>query len=118
MTTRKSKGTPGRGVRVPSARRRAAESVVAILKPGMRVALTTHVNADGDGCGSVVALWHLLKDRSVRAAITNPTPFPGRYSFLLQGAEGADKSGEAVRHLQRADAVIVADISDLGRLGL
>jgi len=83
----------------------------------MRVALTTHVNADGDGCGSVVALWHLLMDMGVRAAITNPTPFPKRYSFLLEGADRADKSAEAVKHLERADAVIVLDISDLGRLG-
>ncbi len=117
MTARKAKTTPGRGVRVPAARRRAAKSVVEMLRPGMRVALTTHVNSDGDGCGSVVALWHLLKDLSVRAAITNPTPFPGRYRFLLQGAESADKSSEAVKHLQRADAVIVTDVSDLGRLG-
>jgi phosphoesterase RecJ-like protein len=104
-------------VRVPAARRRAAQTLVELLEPGMRVALTTHVNADGDGCGSVVALWHLLMDRSVRAAITNPTPFPGRYQFLLEGAERADKSAEAVKHLKRADAVVVTDISDLGRLG-
>ncbi|KPJ94572.1 MAG: hypothetical protein AMS18_03460 [Gemmatimonas sp. SG8_17] len=102
---------------MPAVRRRAAKSFVDLIKPGMRVALTTHVNADGDGCGSVVALWHLLMERSVRAAITNPTPFPDRYRFLLEGADRADKTGEAVKHLQRADAVVVTDISDLGRLG-
>jgi phosphoesterase RecJ-like protein len=90
---------------------------VRILKPGMKVALTTHVNADGDGVGSEVALWHLLTARGVRAAITNPTPFPERYGFLLQGNEHADKTGEAVKHLRRADAVVVLDISDVGRLG-
>ena len=102
---------------MPAVRRRAAKSFVELLEPGMRVALTTHVNADGDGCGSVVALWHLLTEQSVRAAITNPTPFPARYRFLLEGADRADKSSEAVKHLQRADAVVVTDISDLGRLG-
>ena len=105
------------GVRVPQDRRRAAKAVAQMLEPGMRVALTTHVNADGDGSGSVVALWHLLTQCDVRAAITNPTPFPRRYRFLLDGNEQADKSGDAVRHLERADAVIVVDISDLGRLG-
>jgi phosphoesterase RecJ-like protein len=83
----------------------------------MRVALTTHVNADGDGCGCVVALWHLLTKQGVRAAITNPTPFPDRYRFLLNGAAGSDKSSQAVKHLKRADAIVVLDISDLGRLG-
>lgn len=106
-----------RGVAVPAARRRAAADVAHMLKPGMRVALTTHVNADGDGLGSEIALWHMLTAHGVRAAITNPTPLPERYAFLLRGHEHADKSDEAVKHLRRADAVVVLDISDLGRLG-
>jgi len=114
---RPSAKSPTRGVSVPAPRRRAAAELVRILKPGMRVALTTHVNADGDGTGSEVALWHLLTARRVRAVIANPTPFPERYWFLLQGNEHADKSGEAVKHLRRADAVVVLDISDVGRLG-
>ncbi|UCD24167.1 MAG: DHH family phosphoesterase [Gemmatimonadota bacterium] len=117
MTAKTTKGTPGRGVRVPSARQRAAKKLGELFRPGMRVALTTHVNADGDGCGCVVALWHLLTARAVRAVITNPTPFPDRYRFLLDGADGSDKSSEAVKHLSRADAIVVLDISDVGRLG-
>ncbi len=88
-----------------------------IFERGMRVALITHVNADGDGAGSEVAMWHFLSQLGIRAAITNPTPFPSRYGFLLEGTERADKSREAVRHLERADAVVVLDIADLGRLG-
>jgi phosphoesterase RecJ-like protein len=83
----------------------------------MRVALTTHVNADGDGSGSEVALWHLLTKIGARPVITNPTPFPSRFDFLLEGADAADKSREAVKHLGRADAIVVLDISDIGRLG-
>ncbi len=117
MSGSRSGSSPGKGVRVPASRKRAALSIREILEPGMRVALTTHVNADGDGSGSVVAVWHLLTAAGVRAAITNPTPFPPRYSFLLSGADGADKTNQAVKHLERADAVVVLDISDLGRLG-
>jgi phosphoesterase RecJ-like protein len=94
-----------------------AQSVAALLEPGIRVAITTHVNADGDGTGSEVALWHLLNARGIRAAITNPTPFPDRYAFLLDGIEQADKTGEAVKYVERADAVLVVDISDISRLG-
>ncbi len=112
-----SSSSRGRWITVPAARRRAAKEVLDLFVPGMRVALTTHVNADGDGTGSEVALWHLLTRMGVRAAITNPTPFPTRYRFLLNGAQGADKSREAVKHLERADAILVLDISDLGRLG-
>ncbi|HWP36786.1 MAG TPA: bifunctional oligoribonuclease/PAP phosphatase NrnA [Gemmatimonadales bacterium] len=102
---------------VPVGRRRAARDLADLFKPGMRVALTTHVNADGDGVGAEVALWHLLTARGVRAAITNPTPFPDRYQFLLATTDRADKTKEAVKHLRRADAIVVLDISDLGRLG-
>ena len=58
-------------------------------------------------------MWHLLTRMGVRAVITNPTPFPARYRFLLDGAPGADKSREAVKHLERADAILVPDIADL-----
>ncbi len=117
MPAQRTDGSSSRGVRVPAARRRAGEAIAAVLKPGMRVALTTHVNADGDGAGGVAALWHLLTDNGIRAAITNPTPYPDRYRFLLAGSELADKSADAVKHLERADLVMVLDISDLGRLG-
>src|SRR5258706_7596329 len=107
----------GRGVTIPAARRKAAREVARTLKRGMRVALITHVNADGDGSGSEIALWHLLVAKGIRAAITNPTPFPERYRFLLHGAEHADKTAQALKHVQRADAIVVLDIADLGRLG-
>jgi phosphoesterase RecJ-like protein len=98
-------------------RRRAALELTGLVRPGMRVALTTHVNADGDGSGSEVAVWHLLTARGVRAVIANPTPFPARYRFLLDGIEHADKSRDAARHLERADLIVVLDIADAGRLG-
>ncbi len=83
----------------------------------MRVALTTHVNADGDGSGSEVALWYLLQECGVTASVVNPTPFPARYRFLLEGIEHADQSKHAVNELKRADLIVVLDIADLGRLG-
>src|SRR5438067_11008544 len=103
------------GVSVPPERVRAAEAVAAVLTPGRRVVLTTHVNADGDGVGSEVALWHLLTERGLRATIANPTPIPERFHFLLP--DGADHSARASREIEGADVVVVLDISDLSRLG-
>src|SRR2546426_5736175 len=94
--------------------RSAAQAIANVLKPGERVALTTHVNADGDGVGSEVALWHLLKARGVTAAIANPTAIPERFAFLLPA--GADRSDRAAKEIEAADVVIVLDISDLGPL--
>src|SRR5213594_3148917 len=102
-------------VSIPPERVRAAEAVAAVLAPGRRVALTTHVNADGDGVGSEVALWHLLTARGLRATIANPTPIPERFHFLLPA--GADHSERAAREIEAADVVVVLDISDLSRLG-
>ena len=98
-------------------RAKAARKIAELFQPGVRIALTTHVNADGDGAGSEVGLWRLLTEYGVRAVITNPTPFPQRYRFLLDGIGAADKTAQAVRHIEKADVVVVLDISDLGRLG-
>jgi len=103
------------GVPVPAERARAAEQVAAVLAPGRRVALTTHVNADGDGVWCEVALWHLLTGRGLRAAIANPTPIPERFHFLVPA--GADRSERAAREIEAADVVVVLDISELSRLG-
>lgn len=111
------KRSPGSFPAVPAARRRDADAVAGVMTRGARVALTTHVNADGDGVGSEVALLHALASQGVRAVITNPTPYPSRFRFLLDGVEPANKTSSAVRHIDRADVVLVLDIADLGRLG-
>src|SRR5256885_4789626 len=103
------------GVPIPPERGGAATEVAAVLAPGRRVVLTTHVNADGDGVGSEVALWHLLTARGLRASIANPTPIPERFHFLLP--EGADHSDRAAREIAEADVVVVLDISEVSRLG-
>src|SRR6476661_4674271 len=61
----------------------AARALAAALVPGQRVCLTTHVSPDGDGLGSEAGLAHLLRDRGIEAVITNPTPTPPRFAFLL-----------------------------------
>src|SRR5437879_2326172 len=103
------------GVPVPPERASAAQTVAAVLTPGRRVALTTHVDPDGDGVGSEVALWHLLSARGLKPAIANPTPVPERFAFLLPA--GADHSERAAKEIEAADVVVVLDISELSRLG-
>ncbi len=100
---------------IPPARAAAARELAAVFTPGRQVVLTTHVNADGDGIGSEVGLWHLLQARGVTATIANPTPVPDRFHFLLPA--GADRSERAVKEIERADLIVVLDIGDLGRVG-
>jgi phosphoesterase RecJ-like protein len=77
--------------------------------------MTTHVNADGDGVGSEVGLFHLLSARGLDPVIANPTPIPDRFRFIVP--PGADRSDHAHREIERADLIAVLDIGDLGRLG-
>ena len=96
----------------------AAHAFAAVLAPGQRVCLTTHVNPDGDGLGSEAGLVHLLRSRGVDAVITNPTATPPRFGFLFEDLPGVDRTGEAIKELRRSDLIIVLDISDFGRLGM
>lgn len=102
---------------MPATRRRGAKEIAQLLEPGLSVALTTHVNADGDGVGSEIALWHLLANLGLQPRIANPTPVPERFGFLFQGSDGADVSARAVQAVSGADVIVVLDISDLDRLG-
>jgi phosphoesterase RecJ-like protein len=103
------------GVPVPPQRAAAARDVAAALTSARHVVLTTHVNADGDGVGSEIALWHLLRAHGIEVCIANPTPIPDRFNFLLP--PGADASDYAAREIARADVVVSLDIGDLSRLG-
>jgi phosphoesterase RecJ-like protein len=102
---------------VPAHRREAAHALWRELGSARRVALCTHVNADGDGCGSEAALARLLHQRGLDAYIVNPTPWPSMFAFLL-GADIHDRSADGVAAIAEADRVIVLDISDVKRLGV
>jgi phosphoesterase RecJ-like protein len=95
----------------------AAFELAALLVSGRRVCLTTHVNPDGDGLGSEVALAHLLAARGLTVSICNPTPTPDRFGFLFADLPGVDRTAKAVTELRRADLIMVLDISELSRLG-
>ena len=101
---------------VPDARRAAIEELASHLTRGARVALTTHINADGDGCGSQIALAHLLAQRGMTCFIVNPTPWPALFDFLLDGTV-PERSREGASALRGADILLVLDIADVKRLG-
>lgn len=101
---------------VSDRRRAAIERLAAEFVPGRRVALLTHMNADGDGCGSEVALARLLAQRGLDVRIVNPTPWPDLFAFLL-GDDVKEESAKGPAALQGIDLLIVLDISDVRRLG-
>jgi bifunctional oligoribonuclease and PAP phosphatase NrnA len=102
---------------IPHARREAIDRLATELVQGRRVALSTHINADGDGCGSEAAMSLLLRQLGLDPVIVNPTPWPSAFDFLL-GDGVVDRSSKGSRALKQIDLLVVLDISDVARLGV
>jgi phosphoesterase RecJ-like protein len=103
--------------RVGAARQKGARAVADALLGVRRITMTTHVNADGDGVGSEIAMVHLLEALGKDVRIANPTPIPPRYQFLVEPVRAHERTADAVAALRDADLFLVLDIADLGRLG-
>jgi len=83
-----------------------------------RFLLTTHVNPDGDGLGSEVALglWLLSLGKSVR--ILNDASVPAAFRFLTQTLSVEAYASElAEQRFTEADAFVVLDTSNKPRIG-
>jgi phosphoesterase RecJ-like protein len=102
---------------VPQQRRESIERLAQELRAGRSVAISTHINADGDGCGSETALSRLLGQMGIPSKIVNPTPWPEMYKFLL-GEDVKDSSDAGAKGLKDVDVLVVLDISDVKRLGV
>ena len=94
----------------------AIERLAREFHAGRSVAISTHINADGDGCGSETALARLLESRGMKVKIVNPTPWPETFRFLLK-TDLTDESDKGPSALRDIDLLIVLDIADVKRLG-
>ncbi len=108
--------------RTPAHRRAAVKGAVEVLTASRSVILTTHLNADGDGVGSQVAMALWLRALGARVRIVNPTPFPEMFNFLLEDVAEpplvADASGPGARDAcAKADLAVVLDTGEVHRIG-
>ena len=102
----------------PSERLAELQPLLERLRAARRVVLTTHVNADGDGVGSEVAVASWLRGWGIAAMIVNPTRFPAPLRFLARADWVSDwGEPEASRVVAGADLFLVLDTSEPGRLG-
>jgi phosphoesterase RecJ-like protein len=95
-----------------------SEKLDGARRDGRGIVLATHVNADGDGLGSEIALWHFLRSRGNTATMINDDPVPQKYRFL----RGSDQimtfdPGSAARLVREAGLFIVLDNSSPERVG-
>ena len=83
-----------------------------------RFLLTTHINPDGDGLGSEVALALWLEARGKRTRIVNDSVMPPAFTFLARHVPFEAFEAEAAeRHFTESDAVVVLDTSNRQRIG-
>jgi len=103
---------------VPDSRLREMRAVLDRIRAARSVVLTTHVNADADGCGSEAAVAAWLEEEGARVTIVNPTPFPASLRFLLHRPDLAAElgPGAAAEAMRAADLFLVLDTSEPNRV--
>ncbi len=95
----------------------ALQQIRNILAHGKTFVLTTHVNPDGDGIGSEIALAEYLQQIGKKVHLFNHSATPENYAFLDPHGEIELFSQEKHADLVRAsDAIFILDISDWKRL--
>jgi bifunctional oligoribonuclease and PAP phosphatase NrnA len=103
---------------VPANRVEPLQRLLEVLAPAQRVALITHVNADGDGAGSEAAVAHWLQALGKTVRITNPTIFPESFKYLIDSSVVIDYTdARAAQFIREADVVFVLDTGEPKRTG-
>ena len=88
--------------------------VVELIENKHRFAITTHIKPDGDGVGSSLGLYWLLKSLGKDAEVLVRGEVPSAYRSL----PGADQIRDTNAIEQNYDAVFVIECSDLSRPGI
>ncbi len=96
------------------------EQFKAILENNEHILITTHMNADGDGIGSVLAMGLMLRKMGKTVNIVVPNDYP----HFLKWMEGTglitifNRNQKKVKKMiQNADYIFYLDFNDPGRLG-
>ncbi len=66
-------------------RKDALAKIAALIVPGKKVLLSTHIRPDGDGLGSEAALARMLTEQGLVVDIWNHDLLPSEFEFLFEG---------------------------------
>ena len=88
------------------------------LERHSRFLLTTHINPDGDGIGSEVAMALWLRARGKTARVLNDSLVPDAFEFLARSQPiEAWESELAELRFDQSDALVVLDTGNRQRIG-
>ncbi len=91
-----------------------------IISDAENIIIVSHMNPDGDAIGSMLALFHYLRDKGKNAEMISPN---GLQHFLLwmDGTASlnvySDDPGKCQKLIAEADLIIMVDFNDWERLG-
>ena len=89
-----------------------------LINESNNILLSTHINPDGDGLGSEVAVYHYIKSLNKNCRIINISGLIDKYEFLNKNniIEQFNKDAH-VSWISKCDCAIIFDIGDYSRLG-
>lgn len=89
------------------------KEIAGILQIGIRFLITTHIDPDADGIGSMLGLGGCLMNQGKEIVMLTEEPVPAPLSFL----PGSDRIVQSFAEDEHFDAILVLDCGDEGRLG-
>ena len=95
-----------------------APDLEKLLVKGLKIAIISHFNPDGDAIGSSVGMLRFLQDSGMEATAVTPSPIPGFLDFLDPDKEIVcyrDDTGRAKEAVLGADIIICLDFNRLER---
>ena len=94
------------------------QAVASAINSAEQICITTHINPDGDGIGSGLALLLALRAAGKRVRFICPSPLASMYNFLPHFNEiEICETEEAAVALGAVGTLISCDCGDLARLG-
>ena len=87
-----------------------------LIDNSKRIVLSTHVNPDGDGLGSELGFYYLLKDLNKDVRIINTSSMSKRYHFMDPDGVVETYQEDFSNWIKGADLAIIFDIGDYNRL--
>jgi len=92
------------------------EKIIEVLQKNNNFLITSHVNLDGDGIGSELAFYFILKKLNKNPIILNQDRLPRIYNFL-PGSNKVHYLGDNCADTTNIDVGIVLDCSNVKRIG-
>ncbi|MGQ9705694.1 MAG: DHH family phosphoesterase [bacterium] len=93
-----------------SKRKAIIREIIDVLSNSSGVIISSHIDSDGDGIGSMVALWRALRAKNISSYLIWDDETPERIKFLIEDCEITRREPDVY------DIAVVLDSGDLNRL--